>query len=118
MALETPNAIVAAAVVLFDAGGLQKFLTMSSNGIQNKAEGAGYSGLPAASYELETPVTPDEGCLICNANAEDASFQSFITPTINPSPAFFGTVNQVAIQALGSSAYGRLCFQVLRLIRP
>jgi hypothetical protein len=64
MALETPNAIVAAAVLLYDPAAATKFELRSSNGILTLENFAFTGPTPGAVMQLETPVTADEGCIV------------------------------------------------------
>jgi hypothetical protein len=73
VALEIPNAIVAALVCEFDSARPlgERFRLLSSNGIKGIiAQGELVSGpTPYIGFELETPVSAAEGCILQQTNA-------------------------------------------------
>jgi hypothetical protein len=66
MALETPNAIVAAAVLRFDNDSPpgDRFTLLSSNGILGKIQDTIAAGAPMAAFALQTPIPADEGVVL------------------------------------------------------
>jgi hypothetical protein len=106
MALETPNAIAAAAVVRFDPDAVagSQFSIVSSNGILAKLAEFAITGLggplPAAAYSFESPITSLEACVTSNIFSLIAD-----NTGITPSPGVVESFAQVKAGAINDPSY-------------
>jgi hypothetical protein len=88
MALEIPNAIVAAGVMSADFAASPVYTLDSSNGLLSSENLVAFGG-PFLAMQLETPVTAKEGCLLVQSllfGFDPALGQVFLTGLIKDGP--------------------------------
>ena len=131
MALETPNAIVASAVVLFDALAPSDRLEVRSStglkqGVQELINQAGFAPYTFGVFDLEQPLSNDEA-VILPSDAGGPPKVACVGGWVTPSNTLSGAADLDALAsnklvmffgALGNfnPAKGRVSFSVVRLI--
>ena len=130
MALETPNTIVASIVSVYDptlpAGA--RYVTRASDGIRSKTEFTYVPGAAAVAYQLEQPVTSDEGVVLAqsyNVALGESRIDVFLAKIKDADSMGNANVDALPINTLWAAAdinannyKVRFSLAVLRLIRP